>query len=103
MFEYAKELDLEENKITRKEHRLSSYFSYSLFPTEQIALISTTYYQPRFDLWSDYRISHVTELKIKVLKHLNLGIVYKLNFDTYPAPDISKVTQSFENKIGIEF
>lgn len=103
MFEHAKELDIDDVVIMKYEHRLSSYLSYSIFPTEQISLVSTTYYQPRLDKWSDFRVAHASEMRIKILKHLVLSMVYKLNFDADPAMGVSRLTHSFENKIGVVF
>ncbi len=103
MFEHSKELDLDNNKLSLNEHRKSTYLSFSVFPTDIISLISTTYYQPKITDWKDYRIAHVSEFRAKISRRLVLGMVYKLNFDTFPAAGISKVTHSFENKIGLVF
>lgn len=103
MFEHSKELDIEDEEVVKNEHRFSSYLSYSFFPTEQVSLVSTTYYQPKFNKRSDFRVAHVSEMRVKVLKNLVLSMIYKLNFDTKPAMGIARVTHSFENKIGIVF
>lgn len=103
MFEHSKELDADDNHVFRNEHRLSTYLSYSIFPADPISIVSTTYYQPRFNAWRDFRVSHVSELRFQVMKRLVLSMVYKLNYDADPAVGISKITQSFENKIGVTF
>lgn len=103
MYEYTKELTHESNIRILHEHRMSSYLSFSIFPVENLSLISTTYYQPKLNYWKDYRLANVTEFRAKVTKRLVLSMVYKFNYDTHPAEDISRVTHSFENKIGITF
>lgn len=103
MFEHSKESDMEGNILYLNEHRKSSYLSFSLFPTDQLSVISTTYYQPRIDKWSDYRISNASEFRARITRRLVLSMVYKFNFDTSPAEGISKVTHSFENKLGLIF
>jgi len=103
MFEITKELDIEGNRLDRYEHRKSSYLSFSLFPVDNLSIISTSYYQPRIDNWSDFRVSNVSELRAKITKRLVLSMVYKFNYDAYPAESIPRVTHSFENKIGLVF
>lgn len=103
MFEFTKELNQENKVLNLKEHRNSSYLSFSIFPNNTLSLLSTSYYQPRLDKWKDYRISNISELRVKIAKKIYLGLAYKLNFDTYPSEGISRITHSFENKIGIAF
>ena len=61
MFEYEKvsEIDM---SVTNKDFRSSNYLSFSLNPTNNFSVISTTYYQPRVDLLKDYRLSSVIDL-----------------------------------------
>jgi hypothetical protein len=103
MFEFTKELNQENKVLNLKEHRNSSYLSFSIFPNNVISILSTSYYQPRFDKWKDYRISNISEFRAKIAKKVYLGMAYKFNFDTYPSEGISRITHSFENKIGVAF
>ena len=103
MFEFTKELNQENKVLNLKEHRSSSYISFSVFPNNLISIISTSYYQPRFDKWNDYRISNISEFRAKIAKKVYLSMAYKFNFDTYPSEGISRITHSFENKIGLAF
>lgn len=103
MYEFTKELNHEDKILYLKEHRMSSYFSFSLFPVDNISVISTTYYQPRLNAWNDFRVANASEFRAKVTKRLVLSMIYKFNYDAFPAEDINRVTHSFENKIGIVF
>lgn len=103
MFEYTKQLNQDNNILYLKEHRNSSYVSFSVFPNDFLSILSTTYYQPKLNRWKDYRISNISELRAKISKKFFIGMAYKFNFDTYPSEGISKSTHSFENKIGIVF
>lgn len=103
MFEILRERDQENNPIRMIENRSSSYMSLSVFPQEHIALISTTYFQPRLDDMLDYRLTNVTEFRVKVTKLLTLGITYRLSLDTSPAPGIPGLNHFFDNRIGIVF
>ncbi|MCO5229745.1 MAG: DUF481 domain-containing protein [Chitinophagales bacterium] len=103
MFEYTQELNQEKDILIKKEHRMSSYLSFSIFPNDILSVISTTYYQPRIDKWKDYRVSNIIDLRAKITKRFSISMLYKLNFDTYPAAGISRLSYSFENKIGLTF
>ena len=83
MFEYEKVGD----GITpnQKDFRLSSYLSFSLYPTEDLSIVSTTYYQPQVDLWSDYRISSETSVVFTLYKNLKFNTTYLFVYDAFPA------------------
>ena len=103
MHEWTKEL-VDENIIGKKsEHRMSSYVSASIFPNDMVSIISTSYYQPRLDYWSDFRFNTINELRVKLSKMLTLSWVYTLSYDRYPAYQIPQLNYSFENKLGIVF
>lgn len=103
MFEYTHELNEGKDILIKKEHRMSSYLSFSIFPNDILSIISTTYYQPRIDKWKDYRVSNIIDVRAKISKRFSISMLYKLNFDSYPAVGISKLSYSFENKLGITF
>lgn len=103
MYEISRELTEEEGYIMLREHRNSNYVSFSLFPTENFSVISTTYFQPRLDKWSDHRISNATELRFKIYKSLVFGVEYELSYDSYPAFGVPEITHSLQNKIGVTF
>jgi hypothetical protein len=103
MFEILREKDLDNNPIRQVDHRSSTYLSFSVFPKDNMSIISTTYYQPRLDDILDYRLNNVTEFRVKVGKLLTMGISYRLTLDTDPAPGIPKLNHFLDNRIGIVF
>lgn len=103
MYEISREKEENEEYMMRREHRNSNYLSFSLFPSENFSIISTTYFQPRLDKFSDYRVSNATELRFKIYKTLVFGVEYKLSYDKFPAYGVPSVTHSLKNKIGITF
>lgn len=103
MFEITKEKTLDGGTRLLVENRKSSYLAISIFPAENISLLSTTYYQPRLNQWSDYRLNNITELRARINKHFTMSIAYRLTFDAVPAEGAPRFTHNFENKIGIVF
>lgn len=97
MYEHE-ELEEEVLQINR-DWRLSSYVSINYYPTERVTLSSTTYYQPRIDAFSDYRISSESALVVSLLEKLSLNITYRLVFDATPATAIP--TTLYELTTGV--
>lgn len=60
-----------------KAWRNSAYLSFSLYFNDHISLISTTYFQPNFQNFNDYRTSHQSALKFKVFKNLAFVTTFK--------------------------
>lgn len=86
MFEYEEVAD----GITplQRDIRLSSYLSFSLYPTDDISFVSTTYYQPQVDLWSDYRVSSESTFVVTLYKNLKFNLTYFFTYDAIPAVGI---------------
>ncbi len=68
--------------------RGSAYLSFSLYPSDRVSFVSTTYYQPRFDKISDYRITSDSSLLIEVFKNFGLKTSYLFIYDAFPAVTI---------------
>ena len=64
MYEYEKAANVVQDRIQR-DIRASVYLSFSVYPTETISLISTTYYQPKVDLLRDYRFRVIPHSSLK--------------------------------------
>ncbi len=86
-----------------RDFRASTYFSCSLYPLENISLVSTTYYQPLLKQFSDFRISNETSLGIKVLKNLLFKTTFTYNFDASPIIGIPKTQYELTNGIVYTF
>lgn len=92
-----------ENIDILRDYRGSAYFSCSLYPLEHISLVSTTYYQPLLEKFSDFRISNQTSLGIKVLKNLLFKTSFTYNFDASPILGIPKTQYELTNGIVYTF
>ncbi|MGV8812963.1 MAG: DUF481 domain-containing protein [Gelidibacter sp.] len=102
MYEYEKASDLAENRI-HKDFRASTYLSFSLYPTENLGIISTSYYQPRLDALNDYRLSSTTSVLFKIQKNLAFKTTFIYNFDAYPVVTIPQSQYELTNGLLFTF
>lgn len=103
LFMYEHEEASENTIEVLRDFRASTYFSCSLYPLENISLVSTTYYQPLLKQFSDFRISNETSLGIKVLKNLLFKMTFTYNFDASPIIGIPKTQYELTNGIVYTF
>ena len=101
MYEYE-EVSGEQATIHR-DHRLSSYLSFSVFPGKVFSFTSTTYFQPKFTQFSDYRISTENRVNLKINKQLSATISFSLLHDSNPPQDVPQTIYEFKNGIAFSF
>lgn len=102
MYEYEEiENDLE--RTTHKDFRKSSYFSFSLFPKDNIAVVSTAYYQPLYKDFSDFRISNDTSIALTIFKSLAFKVNFTYLFDSRPALGVPKEQYKLSNGLTYTF
>lgn len=102
MYEYEKASDIATDRI-HKDMRGSTYFSFSLYPSETIGIISTSYFQPRLDKFKDYRLSSTTSLLFKIWENLAFKTTFIYNFDTFPVINIPKSQYELTNGLVYTF
>jgi hypothetical protein len=73
---------------SKNESRMSPYFTLTIVPLSNLKVVSTTYYQPRLDDFTDYRILHVDQLKIDVSKKFAFTVDFSYLYDAFPQPDV---------------
>ncbi len=100
MYEYEELLD---PLVYHKDHRASSYFSFTLTPAETVSFVSTLYVQPLLKDARDYRLSNESTLVLGITKKLNLNASFKYAFDSRPPEGVPLNTYSFSNGIELEF
>lgn len=86
-----------------KNHRWSSYISLSLFPRDNVTIASTTYFQPKFNDFSDFRISSDNKLGIGINHKIKLNINFNLAYDNQPPIGIPKLTYVLQNGFEMLF
>jgi hypothetical protein len=100
MYEYEELLD---PLVYNKDHRASSYFTFSLFPADNVSLVSTMYVQPLLRDARDYRLSNESTLILDITKKLSLNATFKYAYDAVPPAGVPTNTYSFSNGLELEF
>lgn len=102
---YMLEYEVNNDKTQKLlQGRFSAYLSFSLRPIKSVEIVSTTYYQPRFDDTKDYRISTDNSFSFRFHKMLSFGINFRLNLDSRPPLGATtNLTYQLENKLRVDF
>ncbi|MGV6827815.1 MAG: DUF481 domain-containing protein [Flavobacteriales bacterium] len=95
--------ELSDDSQIERNFRNSNYLSFSLYPTDRITLISTTYYQPKLNEFSDYRISSQSSLLIKLYKTLDFKTSYTFTYDAEPAFEIPNSQYNLTSGLSYSF
>lgn len=101
---YEQDYELETG-IRHYDWRLSSYLSMIWEIDERFNWSVVTYYQPRFEDWSDWRLSFQNQLAFKFGEHWAFTIAGSLNYDAQPVsdPSIPNLTYKIDNGIQVRF
>jgi hypothetical protein len=99
MYEYEKAANVIADR-TQKDIRGSVYVSFSMYPTNTISIISTSYYQPKIEVFSDYRFSSNTSLLFEIYKDLAFKTNFNYFYDAFPVSTAIPKTQ-FELTNGL--
>ena len=100
---YEHEETLERSINILRDFRGSAYLSCSLYPTENLSIVSTTYYQPLIKQFSDFRISSEASLAFKIFENLAFRTSFSYNFDANPIANIPKTQYELTNGIIYSF
>ncbi|HLT39582.1 MAG TPA: DUF481 domain-containing protein [Enhygromyxa sp.] len=65
-------------------HRSSSYLSL-IYATDRLRMSSTTYLQPRFDLFRDLRLLSEANLDVTLIEPVSIRLSLRLRWDTMPS------------------
>ena len=103
MYEHEKASDAVVNRL-QEDIRGSTYLSFSIYPTETLSIISTSYYQPRIDKFKDYRLSSNTSVLFKILDDLAFKTSFNYFFDAFPVTtEIPKTQYELTNGLLYSF
>ncbi len=100
MFEHE---TLSDPRLVNNDHRFSTYFAFTLRPQETVSFTSTTYVQPRIDLWSDYRLFTENSLSLGISNKLSLNIRFRMTYDRFPPAGIPALTYDMHNGLTYKF
>lgn len=103
MFE-AEDYDLPASSIhgsSTKAHRMSSYLTFNYDIQANLSFVSVTYYQPKLDNWSDYKIVSENAFVIDAGKVVDFYLKFNLRYDSFPPDGIKGIDTA--TKMGISF
>lgn len=100
MFEY--EL-LTDDSTDSHEIKGDFYLTTNYAFNETFSIGHTTYYQPHYSKWSDFRIASETLLAIKINKFFAINFIYHILYDAIPPEDIPEVYSNFRTALKISF
>jgi hypothetical protein len=83
--------------------RLSSYLTFTWNISKTVEFISTTFYQPNYADFSDYRIATTNALEIDILRHLSFRTGFDLLYDTRQPAGIPNLTYTLKNGVDWKF
>ena len=92
MYEYEKATNVIVDR-TQKDYRASAYLSFSLYPNDNVSVVSTTYYQPLLESFNDYRVANETSVSFKIFDDLHFSTIFNYNFDAFPVNNSIPKTQ----------
>ena len=87
--------------VIHNDIRSSSYFTFTWIPHKTFEIISTSFFQPLFKKFSDYRILNQLSLKSKITQHFSLSVKWNYLHDRFPAGDAPRTTYNLST--GIDF
>lgn len=94
MFEHEKELA---PARTYNNMRSGNYVSFTYQPNSIFSVTTTTFYQPLYRDFSDYRILNQLTLTVKATRHFSITTNWTYLFDAFPAAATPKVNYSISN------
>ncbi len=103
MYEYD---EVAEGTILYRDHRLSSYLSFSLYPLPNVTLANTTYYQPVIPDFRQPRLSSITSLALQLTDRLAFNTKYSITHDALlnqGLADVPATTYEWMNGLRYSF
>ena len=103
MYEYD---EVASGEIIYRDHRLSSYLSFNLYPWEPLSISNTTYYQPVLFNFRLPRISTITTVALQLTTRLSVTSKFSLTHDpllNQGLPDVPNTTYEWLNGLSYNF
>ncbi len=91
------------NNIINKDIRLGSYLQLDYKISENIYLLSTTYYQPNTRQFTDFKTSNQTQLNFEFKKGFGFINTIEMIYDSCPAIGVKTFSYSFQNGVQYNF
>ncbi len=100
MYEYEKDKN---PKQIHRDMRSDNYVTVTYKPNQIFDLTSTTFYQPLFRQFSDFRILNQITFNIKATKHVSVSINWDYSYDAFPSVGTPQVNYTLTNGFSYTF
>ncbi len=100
MYEHDEESN---NDIIHRDHRMSNYLTLGFQLNKHTKISSTTYYQPLFNNFSDFRLSTNSNLIFTLFKKFDFNINFSLIYDSRAPENAPELTHKFNSGFKYTF
>jgi len=100
MYEYDEE---SKSLVIHHDQRASSYLSANIKLKDYLSFASTSYYQPLFNDFSDYRLSSESSLIFNISKRLNFKTTFSITYDSRLPEEVPNTIYSMTNGLRYVF
>jgi len=101
-YEYEQIQDVQQT--VNSDLRMSNYFVASIkLPNKRGEITSTTYYQPLFRQFSDYRLTNQSLIQLNITKQLSITTSVDYFFDFNPPEGVKQSSFSLNNGLRLTF
>jgi hypothetical protein len=84
-------------------HRLNQYVALTLRPDDRIVLGTVTYYQPRFDDWTDAHVLNVSSVELKVTPLLSSRLDATTRYESVVPEGVKRADLEFKSSLELKF
>ena len=99
---YEHEID-KAPKVVLNDIRSDNYLTFTFNPNPVFDVTSTTFYQPLFRRFSDFRILNQVTFNIKATKHFSISTNWDYSYDAFPALGTPNVNFTITNGFNYTF
>ena len=100
---YEREKETIATNLLHNDFRSSSYVSFTLSPSKELELISTTFFQPLLNNWKDHRILNQVSLRVKAGKKIAMKVNWNYLTDSYPVKGVPSVNYTLSSVFDYSF
>ncbi|GAB5408640.1 MAG: hypothetical protein BalsKO_10050 [Balneolaceae bacterium] len=101
MYEFEELLD--DASTTHQDIRISHYLNAILNISETTDFYSTTYFQPIYSTWEDYRMHNESRLVVSITESVSLNVTNTFSWDADPPSGAPKKRISLKVGFGLDF
>ncbi len=100
---YSREEINDANNTIDEVNRLNSYFTFLYKIKKGLSFLTTSYYQPDIDQFSDYRLLEQLSLEFNLAKGLLYFVTIDISYDSDPVVGLEKNDTSYKSGIKYRF